>query len=227
MMMTTTTMASRNDQEAEQDKQQQDVVAEIQKKLRKDADDKNANGFSNSLLRGVTIRSYSENGNNNIDSNNKAQLIVSFPVTKELSNGFSLHGGAQATATDLFTSVLLYQKYRIPSVTSDLHVSCLAPAPIGCTVVCVCTIERSGAGLQFASCNIYREEKEELEEKRQEDDCSGVVVQTTRTKRILVGKGLHTKYVLSKQRKKGFVGGGGNNSKDEETTTTTTRRSRL
>lgn len=145
------------------------------------------------------------------------------PVTKELSNGFSLHGGAQATATDVFTSVLLYQKYPVQSVTSDLHVSCLAPAPIGCTVVCVCTIERSGASLQFASCDLYREE--EVEEKRQDD--YGVVVLTTRTKRILVGKGLHTKYVLSKKRKKGFFGGGDGNNSKEEMTTTTIRRSRL
>ncbi|OEU14244.1 hypothetical protein FRACYDRAFT_164833, partial [Fragilariopsis cylindrus CCMP1102] len=74
-------------------------------------------------------------------------------VTPELCNGFdTLHGGASATAVDVFTSVLLHLESNEPSVTSDLHVSCISPAPLGSTVICVCQTNKAGRGLQFASC---------------------------------------------------------------------------
>jgi acyl-coenzyme A thioesterase PaaI-like protein len=218
------------------------VLKEIQKKLRTDH---GMGDFGDSIMRNVVVRSYNNNkrpqqqqqdGVEDIDQDEDQdhQLVLSFIVTKDLCNGFNtLHGGASATAVDIFTSVLLllHSKYNPnnnkstnssspsdgASVTSDLHVSCISPAPLGSTVICICQVNKSGRGLQFASCDIYKEVIEVIEEE--------VVVEETnnnsnnsnnnntrrrrRRKLILVTKGLHTKYVLDKQRQKGFGGSGG------------------
>ena len=207
------------------------LVKIIQNKLRTNH---GMGGFSKSLMRNVVVRSYSSSSSSSSPSADSSlssssgigqQLVVAFPVTKELCNNYdTLHGGAQATAIDIFTSILLlYQAAPVPSVTSDLHVSCVAPAPLGSTVVCVCNVERSGGGLQFASCDLYREEETE---KRQ--DCGDVLTTTTTTRRVLVGKGLHTKYVL-KHRSKGFVSdnGGRKNEKTITKSTNNNLRSKL
>merc|ERR1712224_160007 len=123
--------------------------------------------------------------------------------------------GAQATAVDIFTSALIYLKHPVDSVTSDLHISCISAAPLGSTVICVCKILRAGTGLQFASCEIYREiplvaENWRHEEKRKEERAAE---NNNEMKLILIFKGLHTKYVLKKGRKKGFDGGATKNNK--------------
>lgn len=121
-----------------------------------------------------------------------ASLVLSFMVTKDLCNDFeTLHGGAQATAVDLFTSILLSYVHRVPSVTADLHVSCISAAPLGSTVICLCKADKHGGRLQFSSCDLYNVVTKGSAESEK--------------RRILVAKGLHTKYVL-KKRFKGFDG---------------------
>jgi uncharacterized protein (TIGR00369 family) len=200
------------------------VLAEMQKKLRSDH---GMGDFGDSIMRNVVVRSY--NNRRPEQQQNDGQLVLSFIVTQDLCNGFNtLHGGASATAVDIFTSVLLHLKSNEPSVTSDLHVSCIAPAPLGSTVICICQINKAGKGLQFASCDIYKEEVEEEFEFIEEEIRTIMTQQRNdkytnnndrikrRNKRILVTKGLHTKYVLknNKQRKKGFDGSGSGSGSD-------------
>eukprot|EP00534_Pseudo-nitzschia_fraudulenta_P004666 CAMPEP_0201124656 /NCGR_PEP_ID=MMETSP0850-20130426/16231_1 /ASSEMBLY_ACC=CAM_ASM_000622 /TAXON_ID=183588 /ORGANISM="Pseudo-nitzschia fraudulenta, Strain WWA7" /LENGTH=201 /DNA_ID=CAMNT_0047392207 /DNA_START=75 /DNA_END=680 /DNA_ORIENTATION=+ len=158
--------------------------------------------FSDSLVKSLRVVRYDAKGNRPSDdtgNRNRGEglplLVLSFEVSRELCNGYgTLHGGAQATAVDVFTSVLLWHSEGgnpRESVTSDLRVSCVAPAPIGSTVVCVCGVEKDGGGLRFASCDLYR-----LASGKAGADPA----------RVLVCKGLHTKYVL-KERTKGFRGG--------------------
>jgi len=159
------------------------LAADLQKRFRS----KHTMGdFANPLMRGINVLKYDE-GN----SNNPASMIFSFHVTQNLCNSFdTLHGGAQATAVDIFTSIALHQANPVPSVTADLHVSYVSSAPIGSTVICVCKAHKPSGALQFSSCDLYR--------KVEETD--------GKNRRFLVAKGLHTKYVL-KQRVKGFHGG--------------------
>jgi acyl-coenzyme A thioesterase PaaI-like protein len=155
--------------------------------------------FSDSLMRDLRILRY-DDGNDNDNGSDRpapASLILSFGVSKDLCNDFdTLHGGAQATAVDIFTSILLYQVHPVPSVTTDLHVSCVSPAPLGSMVICVCKAEKHGGALQFSSCDLYREVVEGNENN----------AKNQRRRRVLVAKGLHTKYVV-KKRAKGFSGG--------------------
>jgi len=92
--------------------------------------------------------------------------------------------------------------HPVPSVTTDLHVSCVSPAPLGSTVFCECKAKKDGRGaLQFSSCDIYREVV--VEETGTEDEMWGRL--PNKKRRVLVAKGLHTKYVV-KNRAKGFGG---------------------
>jgi len=125
-------------------------------------------------------------------------MILSFDVTKDLCNDFdTLHGGAQATAIDLYTSILCHHVHPIPSVTADLHVSCVSAAPIGSTIICVCKAEKYSGSLQYSSCDLYREVADR--------NATTEGNPPTQTRRVLVAKGLHTKYVL-KKRAKGYGG---------------------
>lgn len=181
---------SQTTEHATEDKEPLPTASELQKQLRVDAT-MGANGFAKSLLRAVVVRSVELGGGSAHGRRDRDRLVVSFRVTPELSNGHGLHGGAFATATDVFTSVILHLRTPVPSVTSDLHVSCLAPAPIGSTVVCICTVDRAGGRLQYSSCDLYREESNN----------GGIVGESTNPKWIPIGKGLHTKCVLKKVRK--------------------------
>jgi acyl-coenzyme A thioesterase 13 len=164
--------------------------AAIEAKLREGVGTNHGMGrFSDSLMRSLRIDRYDE-GNDN----SPVSLILSFQVSQDLCNSFdTLHGGAQATAVDIFTSILLYQVSPVPSVTTDLHVSCVSPAPLGSRVICVCKADKHNGALQFSSCDLYREVA----------DGEGILPPTQRRRRVLVAKGLHTKYVL-KKRAKGF-----------------------
>lgn len=159
------------------------IAAELQRRLRS----KHTMGeFANPLMREIKILKYDEGS-----VNKPASMITSFVVTQDLCNGFdTLHGGAQATAVDIFTSIVLHQINPVPSVTADLHVSYVSSAPIGSTVICACNADKPSGSLQFSSCDLYREVKES----------------DGKIRRVLVAKGLHTKYVL-KKRAKGFDGG--------------------
>merc|ERR1711992_466872 len=149
--------------------------------------------YGDHLVHNAVVQSY-DDGNGGDGINEEARLVLSFAVTKELCNVFdTLHGGAQATAVDIFTSAVLRLKQpNTSSVTSDLHISCISSAPLGSTVICVCKILKAGSGLQFASCEMYREIITEHGENRKEKG-------TTR-RNILVCKGLHTKYILKNGR---------------------------
>ena len=168
--------------------------------------------FADTLMENVELRSFCRSGSSlgrdpkhrpSTTTTTTTRLVVSFPVTPLLCNGFdTLHGGAQATAVDIFTSVLLAALEPVPSVTADLHVSCLAPAPLESIVVAVCsTVEQGTTGgmrppgvpgekLRFVACDLFREDKND-------NDGDGDAL-------VPIAKGLHTKYVL-KQRTKGFV----------------------
>jgi acyl-coenzyme A thioesterase PaaI-like protein len=162
--------------------------------------------FSDSLMRDLRIVRYDDNrvsvGVNGSDRPTSASLTFSFDVSKGLCNDFdTLHGGAQATAVDIFTSMLLYHLHPVPSVTTDLHVSCVSSAPLGSTVICVCKAKKYGGALQFSSCDLYREVV--VVDGAAEHTANNH--QMRRRRRVLVAKGLHTKYVL-KKRVKGFSG---------------------
>mmetsp|Transcript_41630 Transcript_41630/g.45186 ORF Transcript_41630/g.45186 Transcript_41630/m.45186 type:complete len:245 (+) Transcript_41630:65-799(+) len=170
--------------------------------------------FARSLLRAnVVIRSYDDGrrsgGGSRISSTSSRsdgehELVLSFVVTQDLCNSFdTLHGGASATAVDVFTSILLLIKHRgNESVTSDLHISCTSPAPLGSTVVCVCKTLKTGSTLQFASCDIYKE----IIDDNDHNDNNNTGYTTVVKRRVLVSTGLHTKYVINKRRRKGYDG---------------------
>lgn len=161
------------------------VEADCQESLRSEH---NMGRFSDSLMRGLSILRYEE-----ASGKNPASMILSFVVTEDLCNDFhTLHGGAQATAVDVFTSILLHTVNPVPSVTTDLHVSYVSAAPVGSTVICVCTADKHSGALQFSSCDLYRE-------------VAGNPPSNQR-RQIMVAKGLHSKYVLKKKRIKGFDG---------------------
>ena len=168
-------------------KKRSNAVADLQNRLRSHH---NMGSYSDSLMSGLSILKYDKGSDDR-----PALIIVSFQVTKDLCNGFeTLHGGAQATAVDIFTSVILHEVNPVPSVTTDLHVSYVSAAPIGSTVICVCKAEKYSGSLHFSSCDIYREVAESDSNHRSNE-----------SRRVLVAKGLHTKYVL-KKRTKGFDG---------------------
>jgi len=126
-------------------------------------------------------------------------LVLSFVVTKNLCNDFdTLHGGAQATAIDLFTSILLDLVRPVPSVTTDLHVSCVGPAPLGSTVLVVCRADKHRGSLQYSSCELVREVEEG-------DSKSNSNSKSKSKRTVVVAKGLHTKYVV-RTRTKGYAG---------------------
>ena len=219
------------------------VLAEIQAKLR--SSNHGFGGFSDSLLHNVCIRSYDE-GSNQYQHNNHnhkykndttirlsslphrhrrrrpcrrpPSLVLSFVVTKDLCNAFdTLHGGAQATAIDVFTSLLLaiiHNDNQFPSVTTDLHVSCVAAAPLGSTVFCVCQADKHNGALHFASCELYKEVTITTNTNTNDNNSSSSSSSSSSKKEnkkgtkqwVLVAKGRHTKYVLKKPREKGFGG---------------------
>ena len=168
-------------------KQRPNAVADLQKRLRSHH---NMGMYSDDLMKGLSVLKYDKGSDDG-----PALMIISFKVTQNLCNGFeTLHGGAQATAVDIFTSVILHEVNPVPSVTTDLHVSYVSAAPIGSTVICICRVEKSSGSLHFSSCDIYREVVEIDSNQR-----------SKKSRRVLVAKGLHTKYVL-KKRTKGFDG---------------------
>lgn len=169
-------------------KQGSSAALHLQKRLRSHH---NLGNYADTLMRGLRVLKYDMGGS----GDRPVLMIVSFKVTQDLCNGFdTLHGGAQATAVDIFTSVVLHEVNPLPSVTTDLHVSYVSAAPIGSTVICVCRAEKHSGSLHFSSCDLYREIVE-----------SDSDHQSNNTRRVLVAKGLHTKYVL-KKRTKGFDG---------------------
>jgi len=173
------------------------VASQIQRKLQ--AANHGFGGFSDSLLKTLRVLEYHEANRDtrDIGGPSPALLLLKFEVTPDLCNDYlTLHGGAQATAIDAFTSILLAYVHRAPSVTADLHVSCVGAAPLGSTVYCICRAEKYGGALQFSSCDLYRQVPVNSTEDNNEK---------TKTRKVLVAKGLHTKYVL-KKRVKGFNG---------------------
>ena len=219
-LLPTSSLSSSRDK---REKEERNILEHLRNKVGSNRDrghdhdhDHGMGSFADTLMQNVTIRSFRYESSSAAQSGqhqsaaaaqHSAQLILSFPVTQELCNSFNtLHGGAQATAVDIFTSVLLHQVSPVPSVTADLHVSCVSPAPLGSTVVCVCRVERASTSLQFSSCDLYREDNNSNDE----------------ATLVLVGKGLHTKYVL-KRRIKGFVGDSGSSSSSDPQHGSTTR----
>eukprot|EP00966_Prymnesium_polylepis_P318979 7367501-Prymnesium_polylepis.1 len=80
-------------------------------------------------------------------------IWLRLPVTDELCNpANNLHGGAIATAIDVFTTIGLYMLSDQLSVTVDLHTTCISSAPSGSDVLFVCKADRLGRSMQFSSC---------------------------------------------------------------------------
>ena len=183
-----------------------EMLENIRKKL-KDGPKPWMGRFNEPLMEGLRVLSFDSGTANpaSASSTATATAVLSFGVTKRLCNDFdTLHGGAQATAVDLFTSILLDLVHPVPSVTTDLHVSCIAAAPLGSEITAVCRVAKKGGTLQYASCDLYRVT----------GDADAVAATTTTTLSaasssapILVAKGLHTKYVVRK-RTKGYGGEG-------------------
>lgn len=173
------------------------VASQIQEKLQ--AADHGFGGFSDPLLKTLRVLEYHEADPDARGAGpSPALLLLKFEVSPDLCNDYlTLHGGAQATAVDAFTSILLAYVHRVPSVTADLHVSCVGAAPLGSTVYCICRAEKHGGALQFSSCDLYL--RVPVDTSADGDN------QERKTRKVLVAKGLHTKYVL-KKRVKGFDG---------------------
>lgn len=80
-------------------------------------------------------------------------LLIRLPVTEDICNAsMNLHGGAIATAIDVFTTLALYLRSQSLSVTIDLHTTCASGAPVGSDVLFECKVDRLGRSVQFSSC---------------------------------------------------------------------------
>ncbi|CAB3411175.1 unnamed protein product [Caenorhabditis bovis] len=88
----------------------------------------------------------------------EGRLKVEFEVQKEMTNPLgTLHGGCTATLIDVYTTgALLLTERAQPGVTVDLHVSYLAAAKIGETVVLDSTVTKQGNRLAFTKAELYR-----------------------------------------------------------------------
>lgn len=114
----------------------------------------------------------------------KGLLVVTIVVTEELSNGGgALHGGAIATIIDVLTTAILLAADLRPSVTIDLHTTCISAAQIGDDVTIEARIDNIGKSIQFSSCRLFTR----LDTDTDSDNVG---------KEKLVATGLHTKKVI-------------------------------
>uniref|UniRef100_A0A8R1I0D9 Acyl-coenzyme A thioesterase 13 n=1 Tax=Caenorhabditis japonica TaxID=281687 RepID=A0A8R1I0D9_CAEJA len=90
----------------------------------------------------------------------EGNLRLEFEVEKGQTNNFeTLHGGCTATLIDNFTTVALLlsnEPKPHPGVSVDLHVTYLAAAQIGETVVIDATVTKRGKSIAFTKAELYR-----------------------------------------------------------------------
>jgi uncharacterized protein (TIGR00369 family) len=90
-----------------------------------------------------------------IKSNKPYVLLVDVTVDDKLSNSYgNLHGGALATLIDVFTSLAAYALDPRPSVTIDLHVTCISNVPTSTKITLESQVERIGKSIVFTSCRV-------------------------------------------------------------------------
>lgn len=88
----------------------------------------------------------------------EGHVSVELDVEEEHANTFgTLHGGFTAALIDIVTTTALCATRRgKPGVSVDLHVTYLAPAKIGETIVVNAYVTRRGQNLGFTTADIYR-----------------------------------------------------------------------
>jgi acyl-coenzyme A thioesterase 13 len=90
-----------------------------------------------------------------IKSNKPYILVVDVEVDEKLSNSYgNLHGGALATLIEVLTSLAAYALNPQPSVTIDLHVTCVSNARTSTKITFECQVERKGKSIVFTSCRV-------------------------------------------------------------------------
>lgn len=86
-------------------------------------------------------------------------LTIRILVHESLTNARNnLHGGALASIVDVATSAAVFVVDPRPSVTIDLHVTCLYHAPLHSTITVEAKVERVGQSMVFCSCRIIGED---------------------------------------------------------------------
>lgn len=91
--------------------------------------------------------------NTSVEEVGELRLLFCLQVTPSLCNPLQmLHGGAIATAVDVFTTLALFHSNGSMSVTTDLHITCTSSAPLGSLVYFDCVVDRQGRTAHFASC---------------------------------------------------------------------------
>uniref|UniRef100_A0A8R1I4S4 Acyl-coenzyme A thioesterase 13 n=1 Tax=Caenorhabditis japonica TaxID=281687 RepID=A0A8R1I4S4_CAEJA len=90
----------------------------------------------------------------------EGNLRLEFEVEPGQTNNFkTLHGGCTATLIDNFTTIALMltkEGKPHPGVSVDLHVTYLAAAQIGETVVLDATVTKRGRTIAFTKAELYR-----------------------------------------------------------------------
>ncbi|PAV90956.1 hypothetical protein WR25_12939 isoform A [Diploscapter pachys] len=85
------------------------------------------------------------------------RVKVEFVVDELMTNPHStLHGGCTATLIDIATTAACLIKRGQPGVSVDLHVSYLAAAQKGETVVLDSVVTKMGKSLAFTKADLYR-----------------------------------------------------------------------
>ncbi|CAI5441538.1 unnamed protein product [Caenorhabditis angaria] len=94
----------------------------------------------------------------------EGRLKVEFKVEQDMTNHFgTLHGGYTATIVDIFTTAaLMCTKHEHPGVSVDLHVTYLAAAKVGETLVLDSTVTKQGRTLAFTKAEIFRKDDNRL-----------------------------------------------------------------
>uniref|UniRef100_A0AC35U9L3 4HBT domain-containing protein n=2 Tax=Rhabditophanes sp. KR3021 TaxID=114890 RepID=A0AC35U9L3_9BILA len=94
----------------------------------------------------------------------EGKVRVEVDVTEELTNPFgSLHGGCSATLIDIVTTLALIAHPKCaPGVSVDLHVSYLAGAKIGETIIVEGSVLKSGNKVAFTEGKIYNKSNNAL-----------------------------------------------------------------
>lgn len=146
------------------------------------------------LLQGKKLGPYSAAAtiptNLNILSIQGGRLRVTLPVVHELTNCFGkLHGGAMSTLIEVLLTAFLLASDGRSCVTVDLHITYLATALIGSTILIDATVDHIGRSMVFSSFRIYRLVLDDGED--------NAYTEKVDDRRVLVAKGSLTKKVIN------------------------------
>ncbi|VDL63868.1 unnamed protein product [Nippostrongylus brasiliensis] len=94
----------------------------------------------------------------------EGRVKVEFEVTHAMTNPWgSLHGGCTATLVDIVTTAaLLTTPRQLPGVSVDLHVTYLAAAKEGESVVMDAEVIRIGRSLAFTKADLFLKESNKI-----------------------------------------------------------------